>query len=365
MQNFRRSVPPARSSGRISVYAGQDVVIDGQDEHFTQHGVVDWPEACLGSQLRPCRDFSFTLQVDGVVVPSEPYFRQFPMYDGYEGQVCQWVCDFPPSNLSEGEHVFRGVWTCNGPDCPEGNNILEREITVTVLYEDEFSIRCPGDVIVCSGGAAIQPSRTGEPTVSGGYRDVSIEYEDEGIPGSPGAYERTWEATDSLGRSCECVQILETDSSVFALECPPDAFYERGGSFSPDVTGYPTRGGSVCDSTVVEHEDILNDCAGAYTRIWRIIDAFGEEGQACIQIVEPEAIQIACPPDVTVPCGSSAPTSIAGEASLPGSPPGVGLDHEDETENDCPGSFYRTWFATGDSCNVWSCQQLIEYEPEE
>lgn len=233
----------------------------------------------------------------------------------------------------------------------------------TICYEG-IEITCPPGVILC--GAPISPTTSGFPSTQGGFGDVELSYVDEAMEGSPGAYYRMWEAIDSQGNSCGCIQILETDSSVVRIECPPEVTFERGGSMSPDVTGYAVLIGSVCENTTLEYVDREQEGnPGAYVRIWFATDAFGDSTGWCSQGLEPEEIWITCPPDATVICGSSVSPSITGYASLPSSVAGsLFLDYEDEYEEACPGAFYRTWFAIGSPCNVSPCRQIIQYEEE-
>ncbi|MFC2095521.1 hypothetical protein ACFLSW_03680 [Candidatus Bipolaricaulota bacterium] len=243
----------------------------------------------------------------------------------------------------------------------------ELHLTFADLDEDGGpSITCPIDVILC--GRDTSPAVTGEPQIQGGVGEIRLSYQD--VEDSSGilTFARIWTATDSLGNSCECTQLIDTDP--FTVIAPPDIFYQRSESPEEAAARTPAILIAQCDSTTLSSflEPVDDcDCPGAYYEYSTVRDFHGNEVQLPRRVVEPEVVRIISPPDREVSFGDDiSPESLGYATSDCTECQGFEITYEDEADHDDPGAFYRRWFAVGAmSCNVFDSRQLITYEEME
>ena len=178
---------------------------------------------------------------------------------------------------------------------------------ITILDTTPPVITCPTDVTVECGGDTT-PAGTGTATAIDDIDPTPIiTFADTSVVGC-GLTEvitRTWTATDNVGNSSSCVQLITTvDTTDPTVTAPANATVECGGDTSPAGTGSPT-GGDGCGSVAITFAD--SSAAGCgltetITRTFTATDQCGNTAQAVqtITVVDTTLPTITCPPDITV-----------------------------------------------------------------
>ncbi|MFC2095522.1 hypothetical protein ACFLSW_03685 [Candidatus Bipolaricaulota bacterium] len=127
------SNPPSLEGTRIMISEPTSPAeISGAMQAYVAHGF------CVPAQdmeTQDCEGYKFELYIDEQLQDAEYMTTTLERHGYIEGYSCYWVTEFPPHTLAEGEHTFRGVWSCD--DCDDGNALsAERWRTVTVTYPD-------------------------------------------------------------------------------------------------------------------------------------------------------------------------------------------------------------------------------------
>ncbi len=275
-----------------------------------------------------------------------------------------------------GEVVGQGTAIAVSPPPPDAAGVgwsVELTSEIFEQYDLDFgnarcqlAITCPDDItIYCTDST--DPSFTGEPTVVGGCPPFDVTYTDQSDGQiCPETITRTWRATDNVGNSAECVQLIMIDDDVppvitcpgaVQVQCPADIP-------APDI-GSVTASDDCCTPAVTWEGDVSdgNTCPEIITRTYRATDDCGNTAE-CTQLItidDTTPPTITCPDDVAIECDEVVPEPNIGSVSASDNcgTPTVTWEGDVSDGNTCPEIITRTYRATDDCGNTAECTQLI------
>jgi hypothetical protein len=188
-----------------------------------------------------------------------------------------------------------------------------------------------------------------------------------------GEAEFTYTVEDGCGQRAEGRVLVRTlDTKPPEITCPPRYDLSCGQTPDPEITGRPVVSDDCDADPEVRYEDSpgTGNCPVTSTiiRRWTVTDASGNETscQQTIRFLDGEPPAITCPPNISLPCGSSLLPAVTGSASATDdctAPEDIVLTYADNTAglNQCGGTgvIVRTWTAR-DKCNrTATCTQRI------
>ncbi len=175
---------------------------------------------------------------------------------------------------------------------------------ITVVDTTPPMITCPPDKnLDCSDST--DPSATGVPTASDGCSGVTVDYDDDVLPGSCAnnfVITRTWTATDGCGNSMSCDQILTvSDTTAPMITCPGPITVECEANVPPCDPSQATAFDDCSIPTVTCTDGPLvgGACGGTITRTYTATDACGNVA-SCTQII---TVSDTTPPVISCPTG--------------------------------------------------------------
>ena len=267
-------------------------------------------------------------------------------------------------NCANTETIIR-EWTATD-ECGNSSTCIQ---LIAVVDTTPPVVNCPPDVeIEC--GDDISPANTGFATGTDSCGTVTFTYSDSSVSscGSTEIISRTWTGTDECGTStATCVQIITiVDTTLPVITCPADMTVECGDDTSPANTGSATATDG-CGSVVISFSDSSVPGCGStetITRTWTATDDCGNS-ISCTQIIIVEDTTppfMDCPADVTVECGDdTSPTATGTPTGITDTCSGISVGWSDSSAPGCGLTevITRTWTATDDCGNVYSCTQTI------
>ncbi|HUU45584.1 MAG TPA: T9SS type A sorting domain-containing protein, partial [Acidobacteriota bacterium] len=286
------------------------------------------------------------------------------------------ICDPAPvitySDTPNGGGIIR-TWTATDA-C--GNDASCDQV-ITIDDTEDPAITCPADLTIqCD--ESTDPSHTGTATaIDNCDPDPGITYVDtpdwSGCGGYTGTITRTWTATDDVGNSASCDQIITIiDTQDPVITCPADITIQCNASTDPANTGSATAT-DVCNPALViiwvDTPD-MSGCGGytgTITRTWTATDPCGNYSASCDQIITVIDTQdpvVTCPADVTIQCDESTDPANTGSATATDiCDPAPAITYADTPDMSACGGYTgtitRTWTATDDCGNSASCDQII------
>ena len=247
-------------------------------------------------------------------------------------------------------------------------------VAINLTDNDPPSITCPPDLTI-SCEESTDPGVTGQATSTDNCTaNPTLAYVDEysGVPCNQ-ILTRTWTATDEVGLSVSCVQIVTIiDETVPTVTCPPDTSIPCEDDPDPAVTGGPEYADNCTQplDLVVTFEDQFLGTAGSgdLQRTWTVVDQCGNAGSCdqVIKLVDEEAPVITCPPDIQISCELPPDPGTTGYAEASDNCAASGeidLQYEDVfLGSGCLPDIQRTWTAKDGAGNASSCEHLIVIE---
>jgi hypothetical protein len=171
-----------------------------------------------------------------------------------------------------------------------------------------IEITCPYDITLDCDEAAIDPSATGVPTVTGGIPPIDISYSDCFVPGSclqDFVIVRTWTATDAVGSVATCQQTIAiVDTKPPELTCPADLYLECLDDVpapDPSLVEAVDNCSEVTIEYVGDHVD-GGTCPTVISRTYIAMDECGNCSQ-CVRLIVVDDVTkplLTCAPDDTV-----------------------------------------------------------------
>ncbi len=256
-------------------------------------------------------------------------------------------------------------------DCGNSSTCIQ-----TIIVDDSMApvISCPANVtILCT--ASTLPANTGTATALDNCDATpTISSSDVIIPGGcpqEKTIHRTWSATDDCGNVGTCLQTIFVDDNMApAITCPGNVTINCSASTLPINTGTATATDNCTGAPTITFSDVsaAGSCSQGQTvtRIWSASDGCGNSS-TCTQIIviiDNTPPSIACPPNVTIQCGTSTLPANTGTATATDSCDPIPLiTFSDVTiaGGSCPqeSSITRTWKATDHCGNSSTCVQSI------
>jgi hypothetical protein len=256
--------------------------------------------------------------------------------------------------------TYQGTDGCNnGATCTQ---------VITVADTTPPSLTCPPAVTVeCD--ADVPPPDTASVTATdncGGV--VPVVHVGDVVGGScPKIITRTYQGADACNNAGTCTQIITVDDTTPpSLTCPPAVTVECDADVPPpdtaSVTATDNCGGV---APVVHAGDVaVGTCPKVITRTYQATDACDNVG-TCTQIITVDDTippAITCPPDFTLPCGTSTDPTVTGFATAADDcDPSPAIAYVDTPSGACPdaATITRVWTATDACLNESTCTQVI------
>ncbi|MCB9284180.1 MAG: hypothetical protein H6563_08925 [Lewinellaceae bacterium] len=247
-------------------------------------------------------------------------------------------------------------------------------VSINLQDTEAPAVTCPPDLTVSCENPT-DPGATGQATATDNCTlNPTLTYVDEysGVPCNQ-VLTRTWTATDEVGLSASCVQVVTiVDETAPAVTCPPDSSIPCEDMPDPTVTGGPeyTDNCTLTIDLVVIFEDQFTGTGGSgdLERTWKVVDQCGNMG-SCIQViklVDEEAPVITCPPDIQITCelppdpGTTGYPEVSDNCAATAE---IEVQFEDVfLGSGCLPDIQRTWTAKDGAGNVASCEHLIVIE---
>lgn len=286
-----------------------------------------------------------------------------------------WTFDEPTAMDDCGSVTITVLDTVASGSCPETitrtwqatdkcGNTATCSQTVTVMDTTPPALTCAADKTVECGSAWIFDAPTA--TDNGGDVTVAV-LSTISVEGCPEEITRIWQATDTCGNTATCRQtVTVTDTTPPVFTCAPDRTVECGTEWSFDEpTAIDACSGAEVVVTVLDTIDSGFGCSLVSTRTWEATDACGNSA-TCSQTVtvgevpdETPEIEIDCPADKTVECGSEwtfdEPVALNACALGPVTVTVLSTD----SDGQCPEVIIRTW-EVSDACgHSATCSQTV------
>lgn len=227
------------------------------------------------------------------------------------------------------------------------------------------SITCPGNrTVEC--GQDTSPVATGVATATDGLgQAITPEFSDV----VSGAYceqllTRTWTASNQLGNSVSCVQLITiVDTSPPSITCPEPASILCNEEPDPAFTGYATATDLCSPTTLIELQFDDQPQGMQWIRTWTATDlcGFTSSCQQTIEFSDEGAPQIECPENQEIPCATDTQPSVLGFPEVSDNcDPNPIVTYQDELgAPGCEQLLTRIWTATDQTGNESNCTQLI------
>ncbi len=284
-------------------------------------------------------------------------------FDNCDAQLEIWYNDEVVSQDSC-QTLIQRTWSAED-DC---GNISPCVQFITVTDTSEPEISCPGDVTV-SCSSDFSPVVTGLPTGDDNCDiGLDLQYDDQTTGDDCNQLlSRTWSVTDACGNTTSCVQLITlTDNESPSMVCPAYITINCEESTDPGSTGEATAIDNCGSPNIIfaDSLDQLSPCEYDIYRTWAADDGCGNS-VSCLQVVKVldlEAPEIGCAPDVTVECDASTDPNDTGFPLFSDNcDQNLTLEYQDNTVvlNDCETAIQRNWTVTDHCGYTKSCLQII------
>ena len=246
---------------------------------------------------------------------------------------------------------------------------------VEVRDTEAPQLSCPDNISFDCNQVDMLDELAGTPEVSDNCGEVELTFTDEEIPlfcAGESSFIRTWTARDAAGNTVSCTQELtrlEDLTPPECLNCPTDTVvscneiplaqidFELVDNCDPNPLIIPLADTEVPSDDpcvklqVIRYFLLLDQCANV-----------GEHTQT-ITVMDTEAPELTCPPDISIGCNDSIDPDLLGWATaVDDCDPNPTIDYTDEfVGGDCNISctIKRTWTVTDACGNSRECVQTI------
>ena len=254
------------------------------------------------------------------------------------------------------------------------NTLLDRDTCIQLfVYVDNIppTINCPPNVTIGCNASTLPGDTGGYASGTDNCSNAVITYSDNTNAGTcPQQLTilRTWTATDACGNTSTCIQTIAVrDNTPPLITCPSNITIQCTDSTIPSNTGSASAT-DICDPTPsLTYTDVLSlgSCPSTITRTWRATDDCGNSSTCnqIITLIDTQAPQVICPPDVTISCSDNTnPVNTGFASGTDNCDASLSITHSNSTTTgSCPQNriISRIWIISDDCGNSTTCIQTI------